>query len=200
VVAEKLVTNLPPAPVADLGLGGAHLGIEREDAPLPVKQLERLVHGVFTDCQRAQPRVELMRLLLATLATAMPVPYHSLLAIDGKMTGRNFLPTRMLQGFTYRSWTLKGGILRVEFVNKAGLAIEWRVEPMTGNCDTGKQTSFQLNGNKVWWAQTATEQFSWRCVFDQRGKPLRLEAASSTPTTKLAGSGLGIVAASAKRY
>jgi len=130
-----------------------------------------------------------MRLLLATLATAMPVPYHSLLAIDGKMTGRNFLPT-----------TLKGGILRVEFVNKAGLAIEWRVEPMTGNCDTGKQTSFQLNGNKVWWAQQGPVQVSWRCAFDQRGKPLRLAAASTAPTTKLAGSGLGIVAASAKRY
>ena len=141
-----------------------------------------------------------MRLLLATLATATPIPYHALLAIDGKMTGRNFLPTRMLSGFTYRSWTLKGGILRVNFVNEAGVVVQWRVEPMTGDCDTGKQTSFQLNGNKVWWAQNATEQFSWRCVFDQRGKPLRLEAASTTPPTKLGASGLGVVAASAKRY
>ena len=141
-----------------------------------------------------------MRLLLAVAAAAVPIPHNALLAIDGKMTGRNFLPTRMLSGFTYRTWSLKGGILRVKFMNKAGLVIEWRVEPMTGNCDTGKQTSYQLNGNKVWWARDATEQFSWRCVFDQRGKPLRLEAASSAPTTKIAGSGLGIVAASANRY
>jgi hypothetical protein len=141
-----------------------------------------------------------MRLLLAVAAAAVPIPHNALLAIDGKMTGRNFLPTRMLSGFTYRSWTLKGGILRVDFVNKAGLAIEWRVEPMTGNCDTGKQTSYQLNGNKVWWAQQGHDQVAWRCVFDQRGKPLRLAAASTAPTTKLAGSGLGIVAASAKRY
>jgi hypothetical protein len=141
-----------------------------------------------------------MRLLLATLTAALPIPHNALLAIDGHMIGRNFLPTRMLTGFTYKSWSLKGSTLRVEFVNKAGVQIEWRVEPMTGDCDTGKQKSYQLNGNKVWWAQSSTEQFSWRCVFDQHGKPLRLEAATSTPPTKLAGSGLGIVAASAKRY
>jgi hypothetical protein len=141
-----------------------------------------------------------MRLLLATFAAALPIPQGALLKIDRQMTGRNFLPTRMLSGFTYRSWSLKGGILRVDFVNKAGLVIQWRVEPMIGDCDTGKQTSFQLNGNKVWWAQSATEQFSWRCVFDQYGKPLRLEAASTAPTTKLGASGLGVVAASAKRY
>jgi hypothetical protein len=37
-------------------------------------------------------------------------------------------------------------------------------------------------------------------VFGQDGKPLRLEASSTTPPTKLAGSGLGVVAASATRY
>jgi hypothetical protein len=141
-----------------------------------------------------------MRLLLATVATALPIPQSALLKIDGHMIGRNFLPTRMLSGFGYRNWSLKGGILRVDFVNRSGLVIEWRVEPMTGDCDTGKQSSFQLNGNKVWWAQSASEQYSWRCVFDQHGKPLRLEAASTAATTKLGASGLGVVAASAKRY
>ena len=141
-----------------------------------------------------------MRLLLAVLAAAVPIPHTALLAIDRHMTGRNYLPTRMLPGFAYRSWSLKDGTLRVEFANKAGLVIEWRVEAMSGACDTGKQKSYQLNGNKVWWAQNATEQYSWRCVFDQHGKPLRLGAASSVPAAKLAGSGLGIVAASAKRY
>jgi hypothetical protein len=141
-----------------------------------------------------------MRLLLATVAAALPIPHNALLAIDGKMTGRNFLPTRMLSGFTYRSWSLKGGVLRVRFVNKAGLAIEWRVEPMTGDCDTGKQQSFQLGGNKVWWAQQGSEQVAWRCVFDQRGKPQRLAAASTASTTKLGPAGLGFVAAHANRY
>ena len=71
---------------------------------------------------------------------------------------------------------------------------------LAGSCDAGKQQSFQVGGNKVWWAQNATEQYAWRCVFDQAGKPLRLEAASSAPTNKLAPVGLGIVAAHAKRY
>jgi len=141
-----------------------------------------------------------MRLLLAVVSAALPVPHGALLAIDRLMTGRSYLPTRMLPGFAYRSWSLKGGTLRVDFVNKSGVAVEWRVEPISGNCDAGKQRSFQLSGNKVWWAQSATEQFSWRCVFDQRGKPLRLEAASRTPPTRLAAAGLGFVAASAKRY
>jgi hypothetical protein len=63
-----------------------------------------------------------------------------------------------------------------------------------------KQKSFQLAGNKVWWAQDAKGQRAWRCVFAQDGKPLRLTASSATPPTKLADVGLGTVAASAKRY
>ena len=141
-----------------------------------------------------------MRLLLAMFAAALPIPHHALLAIDRKVMYRNFLPTKMLSGFTYYGWWDKGGVLRVDFRNKAGQIVEWRVEPMTGTCDAGKQQSFQLNGNKVWWAENAKEQFSWRCVFDLAGKPVRLEAASSIPSTKLGPSGLGIVAASAKRY
>src|SRR5689334_2485295 len=108
-----------------------------------------------------------MRLLLAAFAAALPIPHGPLLAIDGRMIGRNYLPTRMLPGFTYRSWSLRAGTLRVEFVNEARVRIEWRVQPMTGSCETGKQKSFQLSGNKVWWAQSSTEQLAWRCVFDQ---------------------------------
>jgi hypothetical protein len=141
-----------------------------------------------------------MRLLLVVLATAVPIPHSALLAIDRAAGYRNFLPTRTPSGFTYTGWSHKGGVLRVEFRSKAKLRFEWRVLPMTGSCDTGKQQSFQLGGNKVWWGQSATEQYAWRCVFDQGGKPLKLEAASSAPTKRLAPAGLGIVAAHAKRY
>jgi len=141
-----------------------------------------------------------MRLLLAAAAAALPIPHGSLLAIDRAAGYRNFLPTRTLPGFHYAGWSHKGAVLRVEFRNKAGLRFEWRVLAMTGSCHAGKQQSFQLGGNKVWWAQNATEQYAWRCVFDQAGKPLRLEAASRAPTAKLAPAGLGIVAAHAKRY
>jgi len=141
-----------------------------------------------------------MRLLLAVAAATFPIPHGPLLAIDRQMIGRNYLPTRMLPGFVYRSWSLRSGVLRVEFVNTGGVRVEWRGQPMTGSCDTGKQKSFQLAGNKVWWAQKGAEQDAWRCVFDQHGKALRLVAASTTPPDKLGASGLGVVAASAKRY
>ncbi len=140
-----------------------------------------------------------MRALLAVLATAVPIPHTALLAIDRSAGYRNYLPTRTLN-FTYVGWSHKRGVLRVQFRNTAGVRFEWRVLPMTGSCDAGKQQSFQLAGNKVWWAQSATEQYAWRCVFDQAGKPLRLEAASTAPTNKFAPAGLGTVAASAKRY
>jgi hypothetical protein len=140
-----------------------------------------------------------MRVLLAVLSTALPIPHTALLAIDRSAGHRNYLPTRTLN-FTYAGWSHKAGVLRVEFRHKAGLRFEWRVQSMTGSCDAGKQKSFQLGGNKVWWAQSATEQYAWRCVFDQAGKPLRLEAASNASTNKLAPTGLGLVAAHAKRY
>ena|ERR671937_624316 len=140
-----------------------------------------------------------MRLLLAAFAAALPIPHAALLKIDRAAAYRNFLPTRV-QGLTYVGWSHKGGVLRVEFRSKAGVSVEWRVLPMTGSCDKGEQQSFQLGGNKVWWARNATEQFAWRCVFDQAGKPLRLEAASAAPTSKFAPAGLGVIVAHAKRY
>jgi len=140
-----------------------------------------------------------MRLLLAVLTTALPIPHNALLTIDRAAGYRNYLPTRV-PGFMYASWSKKGAALRVDFRNKSGVRIEWRVLPMSGNCDTGKQKSFQLGGNKVFWAQNATEQYAWRCVFDQAGKPLRLEAATTAPPSRFAPAGLGVVAAHAKRY
>jgi hypothetical protein len=122
------------------------------------------------------------------------------LAIDGKVPLRNFMPTRMLLGFRYASWSRKGGVLRVVFRNPAGRTVVWTVAPTTGSCDRGKQKSFQLAGNKVWWAQGGGVQRAWRCLFGQDGKPLRLTASSTTPPEKLAAVGLGLVAASAKRY
>ncbi len=143
--------------------------------------------------------------LLAALALpvagfARPVPDAALLVIDGKAVNRNFLPTRMLPGYSYASWSYRNGVLGISFRNKAGRTLVWAVAPMTGRCDTGRQASFQLGGNKVWWAQSGGVQRAWRCVFGMDGIPLRLTASSATPPSKLAGVGLGVVAASAKRY
>jgi hypothetical protein len=151
-------------------------------------------------------KLALVLALVATLApaalaaTGRPLSGPTLLAIDGRAGFRNFLPTRMLPGFRDVAWSYRNGVLRIAFRNPAGLVVQWKVAPMTGACDAGKQASYQLDGNKVWWAQTPTSQAAWRCVFGQDGKPLRLEASSTAPPTKLAGSGLGTVAASATRY
>ena len=136
----------------------------------------------------------------AALAAVRPVGGPTLLAIDGRAGFRNYLPTRMLPGFRYTAWSYRNGVLRIAFSNRAGWVVQWKVAPMSGPCDAGKQASYQLAGNKVWWSQDDTSQYAWRCVFGQDGKPLRLEASSTTPPTQLAGAGLGIVVASAARY
>jgi opacity protein-like surface antigen len=151
-----------------------------------------------------------MRALVATLlvaavgaapaAAARPLSGKPLLSIDGRTGFRNYLPTRMLPGFEYSRWSYRGGVLRVDFDSKSGRSVVWTVAPMSGACNAGKLASYQLGGNKVWWGMDETGQFAWRCVFGQDGKPLRLQAASTTPPTALAGAGLGIVVASAKRY
>ena len=134
-------------------------------------------------------------------AATRPLSGSVLLAIDQRVGFRNFLPTRMLSGFAYSSWSYRSGVLRIDFRNKAGWDVQWRVGPMSArSCASGHQQSFQLDGNKVWWAKNPASQFAWRCEFGLDGKPLRLEAASTTPPAKLAGTGLGVVAASAKRY
>ena len=152
----------------------------------------------------------MQKLALALLAAAVvappagaatrPVSGAALLAIDRAAGFRNYLPTRMLPGFVYAFWSKKAGGVRVTFRNKAGRTIVWTVAPMMGSCDAGKQKSFQLAGNKVWWAQDAKGQRAWRCVFGQDGKPLRLTASSTTPPTRLADVGLGTVVASGRRY
>lgn len=132
-------------------------------------------------------------------ATARPLSGPALLAIDERAGFRNFLPTRLLAGFAYVGWSARGATLRVDFRNRSGWLLEWRVQPITGSCGAGSATSYQLDGNKVWWAEDAKEQRACRCTFDLAGKPVRLVAASAVPGTELAPSGLGLVVASAKR-
>jgi hypothetical protein len=137
----------------------------------------------------------------AAAAATRPVSGAALLAIDRKAGFRNFLPTLMLPGFSYSSWSYGDGVLRVNFRNRAGQTVQWRVGSMTAHsCASGNQASYQLNGNKVWWARNLGGQFAWRCEFALDGNPVRLEAWSALPPSRLAATGLGLVAASAKRY
>ena len=77
------------------------------------------------------------------------------------------------------------------FTNKAGWEITFVSAALRGLCRAGSIKTFQLDGNKVYWSQTADEQQAWRCVRDGGGLWVRLVAASPQPPTKLAASGLG---------
>lgn len=59
----------------------------------------------------------------------------------------------------------------------------------------GKEKSFQLDGNKVYWSHTATGQQAWRCVLGPNRALIRLTATTTVPPTKFSDSGLGQVAA-----
>ena len=54
--------------------------------------------------------------------------------------------------------------------------------------------SFQLDGNKVYWAQAAGVQQAWRCV-----NGMKLAATTSLPPNRFADVGLGRMAASGHR-
>jgi hypothetical protein len=139
-------------------------------------------------------------LSLPTTALAGPVPDSVVLAVDRKAGVRNFMPTRMVGGYRYLGWSFRDGVLRMRFRSTVGRVVDWKVAPMTGTCRAGMRKSFQLAGNKVWWAQGGGAQRAWRCVFGADGVPLRLAASSTTPPAKLADVGLGFVVASARRY
>src|SRR5262245_47748152 len=110
--------------------------------------------------RKAVLAVTLAALMLPTHAAAAgrPVPNAVVLAVDRKAPVANYMPTRMLPGFTFRNWSSRNGTLRMTFRNRRGWTIVWTVAPMAGTCRAGMQKSFQLGGNKVWWAQEGGAQ------------------------------------------
>ena len=104
-----------------------------------------------------------------------------------------YVPARLGIGWHYERWTHQGA-LRIYFSNKAGREIVFVAAPFKGNCRAGMTKSFQLDGNKVYWSQTATEQQAWRCV-----NGMKLVATTSLPPNRFADVGLGIMAASGHR-
>ena len=104
-----------------------------------------------------------------------------------------YVPARLAVGWHYERWTHQGA-LRIFFSNKAGREIVFVASPFKGNCRAGMTKSFQLDGNKVYWSQTATEQQAWRCV-----NGMKLVATTSLPPNRFADVGLGIMAASGHR-
>lgn len=130
-------------------------------------------------------------------AAAPTVPVRSQQAIKQRTKLYAYVPARVPLGFRYYRWsfTPKPAALRLVFRNKAGWEIAFVASPQAGCAGAGKERSFQLDGNKVYWSHTATEQQAWRCVVGRNHKPIRLTASTTVPPTKFADTGVGQVAA-----
>ena len=140
----------------------------------------------------------------ASAASAPVVPEHSQHAIKKRTNLYAFVPTRIDSRMRYYRWAFEPGkkpALRIWFRHKdnPNWQITFVASPQAGPCATGKEKSFQLDGNKVYWSHTANEQQAWRCVPSPVTlKPIRLTAATALPPTRWADSGLGSVVASGR--
>ncbi len=137
--------------------------------------------------------------------TKQPVPVAVEQQIAKKAGIESYTPARMMTGWHYTHWQYVPGELRVWFTNRSHWDVEFVVTPrLTSNCAAGKQKTFQLDGNKVYWSQTTDpsvdryQQQAWRCVKSPSGRWMRLVALSGIPPTKLADVGLGQVAAAGR--
>ena len=131
------------------------------------------------------------------VAAAHPVPLRSQHAIKQRTKLYAYVPARVPVGFRYYRWsfTPKPPALRIAFRNKAGWEIVFSASPGAACAGAGKEKSFQLDGNKVYWSHTAAEQQAWRCVVGPNRALIRLTATTTVPPTKFSDSGLGQVAA-----
>lgn len=136
----------------------------------------------------------------ASAAAAPVVPRHSQLALRHKLPALAYVPTRVGFGFRYYKWaTTTRPALRIWFRDRAKREITFVATFQRGACAAGREQTFQLDGNKVYWSHTANEQQAWRCVTGTKGRLVRLTVATAIPPTRFADVGIGRVAASGKR-
>jgi len=137
--------------------------------------------------------------LAATAAAATPVvPVHSQQALKKKVPSLAYVPTRVGFGFRYYRWaTTTRPSLRIWFRDAAKRELTFIATFQHGACATGKEKSFQLDGNKVYWSHTANEQQAWRCI-TRNGRTARLTVATPIAPATFADVGIGRIAASAR--
>lgn len=145
------------------------------------------------------------RLALATLvaASAAPgaaaaqaappplVPASVQHAIAKRTAVLAYVPARIAPGYRYAAWRYAGGRVLIRFLNRAGKEVLFIAEPPRGTCTDGRERTFQMAGNKVYWSHNAVEQQAWRCV-----NGVRLVAATPQPSRAFADVGLGTIVAS----
>lgn len=131
----------------------------------------------------------------AGLPLGRPVPPTQATAIAKRAGALALLPKRMTFGFRYVSWSFRPGRLTVRFVRMGGWTIVYTAQPFRGSCATGAEKTFQLDGNKAWWAAVQGGQQAWRCI-----DSARVVAYTSRPPTAFGDSALGQVVAATGRY
>jgi hypothetical protein len=143
--------------------------------------------------------VLLAGILAAAASAAAPVvPVNSQHALKKKLPALAYVPTRVGFGFRYYKWaTSTRPALRIWFRDKAAREITFVATFQKGACATGKEKSFQLDGNKVYWSHTRNEQQAWRCLV-RNGRTVRLTVATPIPPTTFADVGIGRIAASGR--
>ena len=99
----------------------------------------------------------LASLLLLTVgvgaAAAQPVPVPVEQQIAKRAGLESYTPARMMTGWHYARWQYVPGELRIWFYNRSHWEVEFVVTPrLTADCAAGKQKTFQLGGNKVYWS------------------------------------------------
>jgi hypothetical protein len=106
-----------------------------------------------------------------------------------------YVPARGPIGYRYARWTYSDGALHIWFRNRGQKQVVFTAAKQRApGCAAGKQKTFQMGGNKVYWKQTAADQEAWRCVGG-----VRLTVATTQAPTRFADVGLGRVAASVHR-
>jgi hypothetical protein len=121
----------------------------------------------------------------------VPVPVQHQIAQKAPLVA--YAPARLAIGWHYKRW-MHQGPLRIFFTNAAGREIVFVASRFKGNCRAGMTKSFQLAGNKVYWAQESSAQQAWRCV-----NGMKLAASTSLPPDRFADVGLGRIVASGHR-
>jgi len=128
---------------------------------------------------------------------AAVVPVSAQQAIVRRAGDLAFAPTRVPTGFRFVRWSYTASpqpVLRIWLRNRGSIELTFVATRQRGDCTAGKEKTFQLAGNKVYWSHTANEQRAWRCVGG-----VRLETATAVPPTRFADTGLGLVSTSARR-
>lgn len=139
--------------------------------------------------------------MIAAAATP-PVPVLVQQAIVRRTPQLAYVPTRIPIGYRYLKWrwSQDAGALRVWFRNKGGKEIVFTSTWQYGACAAGKEKTFQLAGNKVYWSNQTGEQQAWRCArpTTDAGVKIQLTTSTAQPPTRFADVGLGRVTASAR--